>query len=75
MDRLQQHTERMERLQAVIAEMKRRWIEKYGCWVERGEYPTMEEEMRREREWEETREANAYIRKIIESGEYDIGRL
>lgn len=64
MDKLTEHMDRMERLQAAIAEHKRRWIEKYGCWVERGEYPTMEEEMRRERELKETREANACIRML-----------
>ncbi|MFL9908288.1 hypothetical protein [Paraburkholderia sp. RL17-337-BIB-A] len=56
----------LERLQAAIAEHKRRWTEKYG-WVPREQcrYPTMEEEERREVEAEWTREANACIRMII----------
>ncbi|MGA9912571.1 MAG: hypothetical protein WBR17_08550 [Paraburkholderia sp.] len=55
----------LERLQAAIAEHKRRWTEKYG-WVPREQcrYPTMEEEMRREVEAEWTREANACIRML-----------
>jgi hypothetical protein len=60
----------LERLQAAIAEHKRRWTEKYG-WVPREEcrYPTMEEEMRREMAAEWTREANACIRTIIANAE------
>lgn len=60
----------LERLQAAIAEYKRRWTEKYG-WVPREEcrYPTMEEEMRRKVEAEWTREANACIRAIIANAE------
>ncbi|MGF6901895.1 hypothetical protein [Paraburkholderia sp. GAS348] len=62
--------DRFERLQAAIAEHKRRWTEKYG-WVPREEcrHPTMEEEMRREVEAEWTREANAYIRMHIANAE------
>lgn len=53
----------LERLQAAIAEHKRRWTEKYG-WVPREQcrYPTREEEERRGVEAEWTREANACIR-------------
>lgn len=57
----------LERLQAAIAEHKRRWAEKYGCYDPPREYPTMEEEMRRERELKETRAANAFIRMHIEN--------
>lgn len=62
--------DRLERLQAAIAEHKRRWTEKYG-WVPREQcrHPTMEEEMRREVEAEWTREANACIRMLIANGE------
>ncbi|MBB3256237.1 hypothetical protein F4827_001063 [Paraburkholderia bannensis] len=56
-----------ERLQAAIAEHKRRWKEKYGWYDVPREYPTMEEEMRRERELKEIRATNAYIRKHIRS--------
>jgi len=55
----------LERLQAAIAEHKRRWAEKYGCYDPPREYPTMEEVMHREREWKETRAANAFIRMHI----------
>lgn len=70
MDRLREHMDRMERLQAAIAEHKKRWTEKYG-WVPREEcrYPTMEEEMRREMEAGWTREANACIRMHITNGD------
>ncbi|WP_423379871.1 hypothetical protein [Burkholderia sp. LMG 32019] len=57
----------LERLQAAIAEHKRRWTEKYGWHDAPREYPTMEEVMRRERELKETREANAYLRAYFEN--------
>jgi hypothetical protein len=62
--------DRFERLQAAIAEHKRRWTEKYG-WVPREEcrYPTMEEEERRKVEAGWTREANACIRMHITNGD------
>jgi hypothetical protein len=62
--------DQFERLQAAIAEQKRRWTEKYG-WVPREEcrYPTMEEEERRKVEAEWTRDANACMRMIIAKAE------
>ena len=65
MNKLAEHVDRMERLQAAIAEHKRRWAEKYGCYDPPREYPTMEEEMRREMKLKETRAANAFIRMHI----------
>jgi hypothetical protein len=61
--------DRLERLQAAIAEHKRRWTEKYG-WVPREEcrHPTMEEERRKvEAEW--PREADACIRMLAANAE------
>jgi hypothetical protein len=55
----------LERLQAAIAEHKRRWKEKYGWSEPPREYPTMEEVMRREMKLKETRAANAFIRMHI----------
>ena len=60
----------LERLQAAIAQRRRRWTEKYGR-VPREEcrHPMMDEEMRSEMEMEWTREADACIRMVIASAQ------
>lgn len=55
----------LERLQAAIADHKRRWKEKYGCYDPPREHPTMEQVMCRERDLQETHAANAFIRMHI----------
>lgn len=58
--------DRLERLQAVIAEQRRRWTEKYG-WVrpEECRHPTWQEEMAADAQREMLREYRAFMRQHL----------